>query len=43
MSIFIVHRLSTILAADLILVRDRGLIVERGTPEELPALNGLFA
>ena len=42
-SIVIAHRLSTILTADLILVMDRGKIVERGTHEESLALNGLYA
>jgi ATP-binding cassette subfamily B protein len=42
-SIVIAHRLSTIQAADLILVMDRGQIVERGTHAELLAQNGLYA
>ncbi len=42
-SIVIAHRLSTILAADQILVMDRGRIVERGTHRELLTQNGLYA
>jgi ATP-binding cassette subfamily B protein len=42
-SIVIAHRLSTIHAADLILVMDRGQIVEQGTHDELLALEGLYA
>ena len=42
-SIVIAHSLSTILAADLILVMDRGRIVERGTHGELLALGGLYS
>jgi len=37
----VINRLSTILAADLVLVMDRGKIVERGTHEELITLGGL--
>jgi ATP-binding cassette subfamily B protein len=42
-SIAIAHRLSTILRADLILVYERGRIVERGTHAELLGLGGLYA
>jgi ATP-binding cassette subfamily B protein len=39
----IAHRLSTILRADLILVYERGHIVERGTHAELLGLGGAYA
>ncbi len=42
-SIVIAHRLSTILAADQILVMDRGRIIEQGTHEALLARGGLYA
>ena len=41
-SIVIAHRLSTILSADLILVMDRGRIVESGAHDQLLSLGGLY-
>jgi len=42
-TLVVAHRLSTIVGADEILVLDQGLIVERGTHQELLARHGLYA
>jgi len=42
-TLVIAHRLSTIVDADMILVLDQGVIVERGTHRELLARGGLYA
>jgi ATP-binding cassette subfamily B protein len=39
----IAHRLSTVIHADQILVMDHGVIVERGTHDELKERNGAYA
>ncbi len=42
-SIIISHRISTVKDADMIIVLDNGMIAEKGTHDELVALNGLYA
>jgi ATP-binding cassette subfamily B protein len=42
-SLVIAHRLSTVLSADLILVMDKGQLVEQGTHDSLLARDGLYA
>jgi ATP-binding cassette subfamily B protein len=39
---FITHRLSAIKSADSIVMMDKGLVVEKGTHEELMALKGRY-
>jgi subfamily B ATP-binding cassette protein MsbA len=41
-SIVIAHRLSTIQKADVIVVMQKGLIVEQGSHEQLMSINGTY-
>ena len=42
-AVIVSHRISTVRDADLILVLDRGRVIERGTHAELVAINGMYA
>ena len=42
-TLVIAHRLSTVIGADEIIVLKRGEIAERGTHDDLIAMNGLYA
>lgn len=42
-TIAIAHRLSTVMAADIIFVMDRGRVVQHGKHRELLARHGLYA
>ncbi|MEV5409730.1 hypothetical protein AB0K60_12945 [Thermopolyspora sp. NPDC052614] len=42
-TVIVSHRFSTVTGADLILVLDRGRLVEAGTHDELLALGGRYA
>lgn len=41
-SVFIAHRLRTVIEADLIIVLKDGQVIEQGTHEELLAIGGLY-